>query len=95
MISDVLKMVAVLSVLASCSMATLTLVVQRLYPKLTTETSALVVMVDFCFLRCCARKIYNMVLATGVLRTGGDVRFVTLCELMMAVGIAFRIMSWV
>ena len=87
-ISDVLKMVAVLSVLASCSMATLTLVVQRLYPKLTTETSALVVSGLLFSALIVPVKIYNMVLATGVLRTGGDVRFVTLCELMMAVGIA-------
>lgn len=87
LVSRLLKMSAVLCALTSISMATLSLLIGRLYPQLTADTAALVVTgLLFCALLQPA-KIFNMMLATGVLRTGGDARFVTACEVLMAVGI--------
>lgn len=76
------------SVVTGAALAVGALAVESLYPHLGAETQDLAVLGLWISALMQPVKVSNMVLAVGVLRGGGDVRFVMMSEVMMLVGIA-------
>ena len=75
------------SVVTGAVLALGALAVESLYPHLGVDARDLAVLGLWISALMQPVKVSNMVLAVGVLRGGGDVRFVMRCEGMMAVGI--------
>lgn len=86
--ADILRMAAGVSVVTGGLLAVSASQVGRLYPRLEAGTLALAAMGLVVSGALQPVKTLNMALASGVLRSGGDVRFLMGCEVLMAVGIS-------
>jgi putative MATE family efflux protein len=82
------RMAVIASLVTATVLAATGGLVDRLYPELATETRALAALGLWISALLQPLKISNMVLAMGVLRSGGDVRFVTINEVWILVGVA-------
>lgn len=85
--SECLRLALGVSVVTAALVAAGTLLLGTLYPNLETGTLALASLGLGVLALLHPVKALNMVLANGVLRGGGDVRFHLACELLMLVGI--------
>jgi len=85
---DVLRLTSGVSLLTGASLALCSLGVGTLYPRLTENTLALAAAGLVVTGMMQPIKLLNMVLAYGVLRGGGDLRFTLACELLITLGIA-------
>jgi len=81
------RLALLVSVVTGAALAVGALAVESLYPRLEVGTQDLAMLGLWISALLQPIKISNMVLAIGVLRGGGDVRFTTMSEAMMLVGI--------
>jgi len=81
------RLALLVSVVTGAALAAGALAVESLYPRLEVGTQDLAMLGLWISALLQPIKISNMVLAIGVLRGGGDVRFTTMSEAMMLVGI--------
>jgi len=82
------RLALLVSVVTGAALALGGLTVESLYPRLEAGTQRLAMLGLWISALMQPIKVSNMVLANGVLRGGGDVRFVMMSEVMMLVGIA-------
>lgn len=81
------RLAVLVSVVTGAALALGALAVESLYPRLDAGTQGLAVLGLWISALLQPIKVSNMVLAVGVLRGGGDVRFVMMSEALMLVGI--------
>jgi putative MATE family efflux protein len=86
--AECLRLALAMSVVTGVLLSAAALVLGPLYPGLEAGTRALAVTGLLVSALVQPVKVRNMVMALGVLRGGGDVRFTMVCETFMLVGIA-------